>query len=299
MAIEDHEFGNQSTDLKLDLIEGYLTAFTTALSGKWPHLWYIDAFAGTGSRTKRTAARDGDLFDEPVPERVEQRRGSARIALDVRPPFTRLVFMERDPRHCEALRQLKAINSHRDIQIIEGDANKAIQDEIEWDGWKSVRAVMFLDPYGMDVEWETLKAIAATRAIDVWYLFSLSGLYRQAARNSRSIDEHKRAAITKMLGTSDWERELYSPSAQSDMFEDSVSFQRAADVKGLERYVRVRLRTIFADVLEPLALPVGRRPQMFSLFFAISNPEPKAVGLATKIANHILTSGKSSQTRPR
>jgi three-Cys-motif partner protein len=57
MAIQDHEFGSQSTDIKLALIEGYLKAFTTALSGKWPELWYIDAFAGTGSRTARTAVR--------------------------------------------------------------------------------------------------------------------------------------------------------------------------------------------------------------------------------------------------
>jgi three-Cys-motif partner protein len=299
MAIDDHEFGSQSTDLKLEIVEGYLRAFTTALSGKWPQLWYIDAFAGTGSRTQRTAARDGDLFDEPVSERVEQRRGSARIALDVTPPFSRLIFMESNPRHCEALRLLKASHTTREIDIVEGDANKAIQNEIDWDGWKNVRAVMFLDPYGMDVEWDTLKAIANTHAIDVWYLFSLSGLYRQAAKNSRSIDEHKRMAITKMLGTEDWEKELYSPSAQSEMFEDAASLKRAANVKGLERYVRGRLKTIFAEVLEPLALPVDRGPQMFSLFFAISNPNPKAVGLARKIAGHILTSGKLSQNRPR
>ena len=39
---------------------------------------------------------------------------------------------------------------------------------------------MFLDPYGMEVEWKTLQAVAATRAIDVWFLFPLAGLYRQA-----------------------------------------------------------------------------------------------------------------------
>lgn len=298
MAIHDHEFGSQSTDLKLALIEGYLRAFTRALSGKWRELWYIDAFAGTGSRTKRTAAREGGLFDEPVPERVEQRRGSARIALEIEPPFTRLIFMERNARHCEALRQLKGLFPDKMVDIVEGDANRAIQDEINWDGWQHVRAVMFLDPYGMDVEWETLKAIASTHAIDVWYLFSLSGLYRQAARNKEAIDDTKRAAITRMLGTGAWEKELYSPSAQPNLFDETVPFQRAADPRGLEKYVQNRLRTIFAEVLDPLALPVGRGPQMFSLFFAISNPNPKAIGLARRIANHILSSGKSSHVRP-
>jgi len=52
-------------------------AFTRALKPRFKQLWYIDAFAGTGSRTVRVEARKGDLFDAPAPERVEQRRGSA------------------------------------------------------------------------------------------------------------------------------------------------------------------------------------------------------------------------------
>jgi three-Cys-motif partner protein len=99
MTKVDHEFGSQDTDLKLSIVEGYLKAFTTALKGRFSELWYIDAFAGTGHRTVRVAARDGDLFDEPAPERVEQRRGSAQIAIDVTPPFDRLIFMEQRPRH--------------------------------------------------------------------------------------------------------------------------------------------------------------------------------------------------------
>jgi three-Cys-motif partner protein len=88
--------------------------------------------------------------------------------------------MESNPRHCAALRALKDKNQDRNVEVVEGDANEAIKSEINWSGWRNTRAVMFLDPYGMEVEWETLQAIAKTEAIDVWYLFSLSGLYRQA-----------------------------------------------------------------------------------------------------------------------
>jgi three-Cys-motif partner protein len=92
--------------------------------------------------------------------------------------------------------------------------------------------VMFLDPYGMDVEWATLVAIAATQAIDVWFLFSLSGLYRQATRRSSDIDSDKRAAITRILGTHVWEQELYSDMGQANMFGEQEK-QRTADVRGL------------------------------------------------------------------
>jgi three-Cys-motif partner protein len=292
MAV-DHEFGAQHTELKLSIVERYLKAYTTALKTHFVELWYIDAFAGTGSRTVRVEAREGDLIDSPVPERVEQRRGSAQIAIDVVPRFDRLVFIDTKPAHCWALRELADRHPDRDIVVIEDDANASIQSAIAWDGWKQTRAVMFLDPYGMDVEWATLRAIAATKAIDVWFLFSLSGLYRQAARRSSYIDASKRAAITRILGTHAWEQELYSDMGQGDMF-GSQEKQRTADVQGLERYVKARLETIFAKVFDPLALPIERKPQRFSLFLCISNPEPKALGLATRIADHILKMGSSS-----
>jgi hypothetical protein len=70
--------------------------------------------------------------------------------------------------------------------------------------------------------------------------------------------------------------------------------QRTADVRGLEHYVKARLETVFPKVFEPLALPIDQQPQRFSLFLCISNPELKALGLSTRIADHILKIGNSS-----
>lgn len=303
MAGEDHEFGGQHTEIKLELVEKYLHAYMAALRNKFDRLWYIDAFAGTGSRTVRVEARDGDLFEAPVPARTEKRRGSARIALDVSPAFDRLVFMDANPEHCAALEGLRTEYPRRDIDIVQGDANRLIQEQIKWDGWRNTRAVMFLDPYGMEVEWETLKAVAATKAIDVWYLFPLSGLYRQAARNINAVDETKRRALTRMLGTDEWEGELYSAIQPAQTLLDGLDpievRQRNADVAGLEAYVKRRLETLFPLVLEPFPLPPNSRPQRFSLFFAVSNPSTAATTLAKRFGGHILASGRSSHVRSR
>ncbi|TAX51891.1 three-Cys-motif partner protein TcmP [Rhizobium leguminosarum] len=153
----DHEFGGQHTEIKLELVEKYLRTYSIALRQKFKSLWYIDAFAGTGSRTVRTKAKGGDLFDEPVPEKVENRRGSAQIALDIEPKFDRLIFMDQKPAHCVALEGLKAANPERDIHVLQGDANRIIQENINRVNWSSRRAIMFLDPYGMEVAWETLS----------------------------------------------------------------------------------------------------------------------------------------------
>lgn len=303
LGADNHEFGAQHTEIKLELVEKYLKTYMAALRGRFKQLWYIDAFAGTGSRTVKIEERNGDLFEVAAPARVEKRRGSARIALDIKPAFDRLVFMEQNPDHCAALHNLRTTNLHRDISVLQGDANRLIQDQIKWDGWKSTRAVMFLDPYGMQVEWDTLKAIAETRAIDVWYLFSLSGLYRQAARNINDVDQSKRAALTRMLGTNEWENELYStvkaPLNLLDGLEAPEIRQRNADVAGLEEYVKKRLESIFPKVLDPFPLPPAKKPQRFSLFCLISNDSSAAISLASKFGDHILASGRSSHVRSR
>jgi len=164
-----------------------------------------------------------------------------------------------------------------------------------------MRAVVFLDPYGMEVSWDTVKSIAETQAIDLWYFFPLMGLYRQAAREILAIDDIKRARLNNILGTSDWEEAWYNKDQVApDLFQEPSSAIRTADVDKIERYVKGRLKTIFkGSVLDPLRIRNERGAPLASLFFAVSNPNARAVKVATDIAGHILASGKSSQVRPR
>lgn len=293
---DEHEFGSDDTDTKLRLVRDYLSAYATALRPKFNHLWYIDAFAGTGSRSVKHPARPGDFIGGvEQAEWVEKRPGSARIGLDITPAFDRVILMDSKPRHIAALEALKVEHPHRDIHVVPGDCNRFIQDQLANTNWASKRAALFLDPYGMEVEWATLKAIASTEAIDVWYLFSLEGLYRNAAHDINDVDQVKRAALTKLLGTDEWERELYSVhQPPTDLFDYTPPEERRrnADVAGLEAYVTRRLREIFPMVLDPYSLPVGRKPQRFSLYCMISNKDGKALGLARRIGDHILKAGK-------
>lgn len=283
----DHEFGGQHTEIKLSIVEGYLSAFTIALRSHFKNLWYIDAFAGTGSRTVRTERRGATLVELPIEEAVERRRGSAQIALDVRPEFDFLVFIEKNRNYAAALKDLAARNLQRKIVVAEDDANTALNSLVTNNSWRDKRAVVFLDPYGMEVEWSTLQALASTQAIDVWFLFPLAGLFRQATRKITDIDDHKRAALTRMFGSNSWEDELY-PDGEPDMFGVLPERRRELDPRGLERYVQGRLSELFGAVLKPLALPIDRSPQMFSLFLCISNRTPEAIGLARRIGNHLL-----------
>jgi three-Cys-motif partner protein len=303
----EHPFGGDWTDQKLTVLGQYLRFFTTALRRQGFELMYIDGFAGSGGRTvERIISRTSPLFGTIESSEKIEAPGSARIALETDPPFHRMVLIERHGRRFSALKELCAQYPHVRVEALKEEANEALAElcrSTQWRGprapGRGVRAVLFLDPYGMNVEFETLKKIAATEAIDVWYLFPLSGVYRQATKEGRKLTWDKREAITRILGTGDWEREFYKAPYGSDLFGGATDPLRIADVAAIEMYVKLRLSDAFPKVFGPMRLSMKSGAPLFSLFFAVSNTEPRAIGLAQKAANHILRSGISSQVRPR
>jgi len=273
-----HEFGAIHTALKLETLRKYLPAYTTALQRRF-FLHYLDAFAGTGMCNITV---NGEQIEIP---------GSASIAIECTPRFHRMVFIEKSAKRVRALERLKARAADRHIEIVRDDANAALPRALHPLSADD-RAVVFLDPYGMQVAWDTLRQLAATKIVDVWYLFPLSGLYRQATLRADDIDEDKAAALTRILGTEEWRDAFYGRPAIEDLFE-KTSDVRKVDVPQMLGWVKRRLETIFPTVAEPKLLyqtTVSGKPgaPLFALFFLISNPSPKARGLALKFANAVL-----------
>jgi three-Cys-motif partner protein len=294
-----HRFGGDWTQAKLDVLKKYLKAYTQALKAKPTaanpfHKTYIDAFAGTGSRTAREREPSGSgeilLFPdlaEPAPQKLLD--GSARIALQVEPRFDRYVFIERSPERC---RQLEALKDEfpelaDDIDVRQGEANQAIQSLCNPpEAWTSRRAVLFLDPYGMQVEWKTIEAVAATKAIDLWLLVPLGmGMNRLATRSGK-LPESWRQRMDAFLGTSDWYDEFYKVEAKPTLFGDQqVQVKASMDV--MAHYFNRRLSKVFAGVAEePGVLLNSSKNPLYLLCFAVSNDRGK--DLALRIANHLL-----------
>ncbi len=294
-----HRFGSGSTELKLDVISAYLHAFTNALRNKFPNLIYIDAFSGSGARQVQHEAAPANLIEDAREAWIEERRGSARIALETQPPFSKIIFIEQKKAFCRALEKLAGGYSGRHVEVLRGDANELILKAISRP-WAGTRAVMFIDPYGMQLNWSTLEAIRKTEAVDVWYLVTLQGLYRQATLNRRDITLKKRAALNRMLGTEAWESAWYTPKSEGTLFEflhepRVMGDRRVADVDDMEAFVAKRLKDLFPMVSKPLRLKTKNGAPGFALFFACSNPSPAAFGIASRIANHILKVGNASQ----
>lgn len=291
---EPHSFGGQWTTEKLRVVGQYLERYTTALKKQPFRKWYIDAFAGTGTRQPRRKRSPDDLAtpllfsEEDDPAVDELLDGSARIALKTDPPFDRYVFIEKSAARCKSLDSLKLkfpqLASR--IDVVQEEANSALQRLGNWDS-RGNRAVLFLDPYGMEVEWKTIEAIAATRAIDLWVLIPLGiGPVRLLSKTGE-IPETWAACLDRFLGTGDWRRDLYKVNVQHNLFGDEVVSRSRERIEVIERYINDRLKCLFAAVAEPPGyLRNSTNTPLYLLKFAAANPNGAKV--AIPIANHLL-----------
>ena len=126
MKPSQRDFGGDWTTEKLERVRKYLGAYTTIMNGQNFRFAYIDAFAGTGYRTyKRTDAPDELMLPEIAADAEVQGflDGSARIALQVEPPFQNYILIEKDASRFAELQKLKAEFHARDIELVRSDAN--------------------------------------------------------------------------------------------------------------------------------------------------------------------------------
>ena len=172
------------------------------------------------------------------------------------------------------------------IHIRQGDANVKIQDLCTTE-WRSKRAVLFLDPYGMQVEWTTIEAVAKTKAIDLWLLFPLGIGVNRLLTKSGDIPKSWRHRLNLLLGTEDWYDEFYKVEATPTLFGDDIERVVKAKMETIGRYFNNRLKGIFAGVAEdPGVLRNSANNPLYLLCFAVGNEPGKKIAL--KIAQHIL-----------
>ena len=279
-----HPFGGPWTQLKLSILRDYLNFFTTALKGKGFTLHYADAFAGTGHQSSKAVKGQDPMFP------IEDLDGSAQIALNVDPPFHKYHFNDLSDEHYNALNELVSKYSKRDCQVTRLDGNEFVK---QFCGSLSSndRAILFIDPYSTELNWDTLKYVANSQRIDLWLLFPISALLRMTPNDPDRLDESWVRKIDLLLGTSEWKDALYKPKPApiiGDMFDEvEHSGMERLNVEGVAEFVKARLGEQFAYVAKPATLYANGRP-LFLFMFAVSNRVKVAQALAEKVSTHIL-----------
>lgn len=275
------KFGGDWTHKKLDILERYLDAYTTALKRQSFSLMYIDAFAGTGDIGRRQQE------DEEAKMLIE---GSAIRALKINDkPFDRLIFIEKDRDRYWQLRNLRQQNSGRDIRIENADANSFLVNKLQ-ENWKKWRGVLFLDPFATEVEWKTVRHIARFK-LDVWILFPTSAVIRMLPKSRKPDDISSKMAksLTRVFGNESW-RKLYSVSPQQSLFGGEEEYQRYSGSLEIIKIYKKNLRNLFGKrfMKESKTLKNSKNSPLFEFIFCVGSSNPKAISLAKGIAKHII-----------
>ena len=299
-------FGSiESTGKKLDIIREYLGMYQKAMkSNGYFKTYYVDAFAGTGEiQTKTEAQDDAYWFGEEVESAVQSAsifiEGSTQIAVNVEPSFDQFVFIENDKMKLLELKTRFHNHPLKDkISYQLGDANDQVREFCK-NMSGGDRAVVFLDPFGSQVSWKTIKAIAETKAVDMWYLFPAGlSVFRQISSKGTVHKTHA-PSLDRIFGTTKWRQAFLKPKPNPTLFdlhatinEKIVTPESAAD------FMIERMRNVFEGGVADFKIPLGKHSYpSYYLLFAWANPSKPARALATKLSKAAVRASENKNGR--
>ena len=219
--------------------------------------------------------------------------GSAVRALEIPTPFDRYILNDAKAKNARSLEAIVAdrFPQLRDrVTVMQSDANQALITLCNTTNWRKSRAVVFLDPFGLQLDFSMVSALGRTQAVDLWYLIPVFGMSRQI-KGDGSVLEPGGTRIDQLLGTTDWRKgaAVEEPGATDLFGVIQPIIRKAANSAWFEQVAIRQIRTAFAGGVLDETLPLGRNGlHEFSLVFACANPRPQANELAKRLAAAVL-----------
>jgi three-Cys-motif partner protein len=244
---------------KLEVLRKYLAAYLKILrSQKWCRgCEFIDAFAGTG----RPKSRDEQRYVD----------GSPRIALGLNPPFSQYHFVEQESWRIAKLEKLRVEFADRSITLYHGDCNTILREQIlpQLSFASKKRAIAFVDPFGMQFEWDTIQQIAETQTIEIILNFPIMAINRGVLRqHPEMISQASRDRLNRFWGTSDWMIDLYK---EEDTLFGPQKTKVAYSGREVGAIFQKRLKEIFAQCSFPIVMTNSKNGPLYCLLFAGHN----------------------------
>lgn len=263
------------SEIKLEIIRDYASAYSRILnSKKLPHI-YIDAFAGAGHHISK---QSGEFV-----------LGSPLNALNVRPSFREYHFIDLNAEKVENLR--KVTSGDRNVQIYEGDCNRILIDRIfptlEFESYR--RALCLLDPYGLDLAWEVMFRAGQLGTVDMFLNFPVMDMNRTALwRNPDRVKPELAQRLTRFWGDESWKDAAYSITGNLFQIPEKEPNESIAEA------FRKRLTDTAGFKRVPVPLPMRNSigATVYYLFFA------SQVGVAEHIVTDIFSKHTKRGTAP-
>lgn len=280
------DWGGPWTEKKLQAFSKYVSAYLTIMK-KFPY-WetiYFDGFAGSGTKDKDVKT---ELYQQLKITEAEERtyKGAAERVLTLKDDlaFNYYYFIDKKEESLQKL-NLKISDKAKGKKIAykAGDANKWIRELSKILKTKKYAALIFLDPFGMQIDWASIEELKETRS-DVWILVPTGVIVNRLldkAGELKYIDK-----LESFFGLSENEiKELfYKKEVTATLFGEEESISKVS--KPIQKIAKIyagRLKTIWEHVTEePLVLKNRNGVPIFHFVFASNNQN------ALKIAKQII-----------
>lgn len=297
---ESHEFvheswGGQWTETKLQAFEDYVKAYLNVMKYyrhkyNWK-LFYFDGFAGSGTRSDdeniENTNKEINLFKDYgiSHEELNVYRGAAeRVAsiTDVE-NFDYFYFVEKDEK---SRNNLKTILSKYNLTHVgyRLDANQEIKKLADaFRKNKKFKALMLLDPFGMQVNWESIQQLNGL-SVDLFILIPTGVIINRLLDRKGKLNYKNKLSSFFGLSEDTIRNIFYDEVTENGLFGKYVHFEKIR--KPIEMIANVyidRLKTLFKYVSsQPLVLHNSRNVPIYHFAFATQNKT------ALKIAGQII-----------
>jgi len=286
-------WGGDWTKQKLDAFEKYVRAYLKIMNKQkekyngWPTTIYFDGFAGSGINLPKEDNLKSDPLNglELENEASQYYVGAAERVVSMDLSFDEYYFVDYNKKAIESLKKKLSPSQkgNRVYKYIVKDVNEGINKlSLHLDSKKS--ALVFLDPFGMDIQWNTISLLKGKR-VDLWILIPTGvAINRLLDREGelRHLDK-----LEECLGLSETEikREFYLEREEFNLFNGKIkSLEKISDsISHITKLYIKQLKTIWNFVTdEPLVLINSKNVPIYHFVFASNNQT------ALKIASGII-----------
>lgn len=279
------EWGGPWTEKKLEAFSKYVRSYLTIMKKNpyWKTI-YFDGFAGSGTREKQN---NTDLMQQLKISIEEERiyKGAAERVLGLKDlGFDYYYFIDKNEESVNKLKiRLEENYSDKTIVYRSGDANHQIMELAKALNTKDYAALVFLDPFGMQIDWNSIAELKETRS-DVWILVPTGVIVNRLLDRAGKLVFSDKLQSFFGLPVEEIKSYFYKEQTVQTLFgETEIITKVSKPIEKIAKLYAVQLKTIWKYVTEnPLVLKNRNGSPIFHFIFASNNPS------ALKIAKQII-----------
>jgi three-Cys-motif partner protein len=270
-----NQFGGSWTEAKMEIVVSYAKAYLTIMNKQsWVKTLYFDGFAGSG------------LID--CGDSTELKKGTALRILDIDSPrsFDIYYFVELNELYKSELEQnINANYFGRNVHVVNEDCNKKL---ISMSAFlkenNEFRALVFIDPYGMSVNWNSIESLRGI-GVDLWILVPTGLGVNRLLKNNGEISQAWFAKLESFLGMdqSEIKNHFYRTQVQNTLFGTETNLEKEKGiVNKIGGLYKKRLNEVFKYVSDSFIMRNKNNAIMYHFMMATNN------AMALKIANDVI-----------